>query len=145
MPVRTHTGKVVLWHRETGQRFERWPVDAREMTATGAYTYDAPAGRPPEQGATPEERGLVETPQPQVIGLAAERRSRLMEQWDKTVSPEAYLERWPDGPNADLAREIIAAGTAHPTGAPANVVQSGEAGPAAPVKIPDGRTPAPEE
>jgi len=30
-------GKVILSHKRTGQLLERWPVDAREMLATGDY------------------------------------------------------------------------------------------------------------
>lgn len=35
-------GKVVLYDRATGQRLERWPVDARELLATGGFTADTP-------------------------------------------------------------------------------------------------------
>lgn len=35
-----HAGKVHLYDRVTGQRLERWPVDARELLATGGYTTD---------------------------------------------------------------------------------------------------------
>lgn len=35
-----HAGKVHLYDRITGQRLERWPVDARELLATGGYTTD---------------------------------------------------------------------------------------------------------
>lgn len=35
-----HAGKVVLYDRISGQRLERWPVDARELLATGGYTTD---------------------------------------------------------------------------------------------------------
>lgn len=50
--TRTADGKVVLYFRETGERFERWSVDAREMLATGAYTLDAP----PAVNTTPREK-----------------------------------------------------------------------------------------
>lgn len=40
----TPEGKVVLFSSATGERFERWPVDAQEMLATGAYSSEAPAG-----------------------------------------------------------------------------------------------------
>lgn len=32
------------------------------------------------------------------------------EEWTLSTPPEEYLERWPEGPNADLAQEILAAG-----------------------------------
>lgn len=27
--------------------------------------------------------------------------------WEGGISPEAYLSRWPEGPRADLARQVI--------------------------------------
>lgn len=30
-----------------------------------------------------------------------------LEKWTLKVSPEEYLEKWPNGPNADLARRIL--------------------------------------
>lgn len=35
-----HAGRVTLYDRISGQRLERWPVDARELLATGGYTTD---------------------------------------------------------------------------------------------------------
>jgi hypothetical protein len=40
MLPRTPDGKVVLWSVETGERLERYPIDARELLATGAFTTD---------------------------------------------------------------------------------------------------------
>ncbi len=37
---RTPEGKVVLVNCATGQRVERWPVDARGMIASGDFTAD---------------------------------------------------------------------------------------------------------
>lgn len=34
---KTAEGKVVLFCKSTGQRYERWPVDARDMIASGDY------------------------------------------------------------------------------------------------------------
>lgn len=42
-PARTPEGREVLYLRATGARVERWPVDARDMLATGAYTADPSA------------------------------------------------------------------------------------------------------
>ena len=39
-PERTPEGKQVIYTVSTGQRVVRWPVDARSMLATGAYTTD---------------------------------------------------------------------------------------------------------
>lgn len=35
---RTPEGKVVLYRTSDGQRFVRWPIDARDMLASGEYT-----------------------------------------------------------------------------------------------------------
>ena len=37
-PERTLEGKFVLFSVSTGTRHEHWPVDAREMLESGAYT-----------------------------------------------------------------------------------------------------------
>jgi hypothetical protein len=37
--------KVVLIHKSTGERIERWPVDARGMIEHGDYTADTPTGQ----------------------------------------------------------------------------------------------------
>lgn len=42
-PDRTPEGKVVLYSVATGERLERWPVDARGMLGTGDYTMKEPA------------------------------------------------------------------------------------------------------
>jgi hypothetical protein len=39
---RNPEGKVVVFHRVTGERFERWPVDAREMIQMGEYRVTPP-------------------------------------------------------------------------------------------------------
>ncbi len=54
---RTSNGKVVLYHASTGERFERWPVDAREMLATGAYTTDTPDAAPDAAAVSVAESG----------------------------------------------------------------------------------------
>lgn len=46
--TRTADGKVVVYSRTTGQSFERWPVDAREMLASGDYTQRPPGDSAPE-------------------------------------------------------------------------------------------------
>ena len=37
------SGKVFLYHVETGEEIERWPVDARGMIGCGEYTLTPPA------------------------------------------------------------------------------------------------------
>jgi hypothetical protein len=44
--ARTPEGKVVLFRTSTGDRFERWPVDARDMLASGDYTLGEPSALP---------------------------------------------------------------------------------------------------
>ena len=51
-PERTHEGKWVLYHGATGHRLERWPVDAREMLASGDYTAD-PSSAPTAAASVP--------------------------------------------------------------------------------------------
>jgi hypothetical protein len=43
----TQGKKVVLYDCVTGERFVRWPVDAREMLATGAYSTEPVAVETP--------------------------------------------------------------------------------------------------
>jgi hypothetical protein len=43
--LRTSGTKVALYHTETGQRIERWPVDAREILQRGEYAL-TPVGEP---------------------------------------------------------------------------------------------------
>jgi hypothetical protein len=52
-PERTPDGKVVVYSRTTGERFVRWPVDARDMMASGAYTTDAPDGAETLESSAP--------------------------------------------------------------------------------------------
>lgn len=67
-----HDGKWVLFHRVTAERFERWPVDARDMLATGDYTTDIPTGETGDSPAVTSEAPVPEQPDPSTIvpGLA---------------------------------------------------------------------------
>ncbi len=40
--------KVLVYHKETGEAFERWPIDAREMLAEGSYQMHPPGTEAPE-------------------------------------------------------------------------------------------------
>jgi hypothetical protein len=62
---KTPDGKAVLFHRSTGERFERWPVDAREMWATGQYAAEPPDGSVGGSVSTdtPPPAPAAETPQ----------------------------------------------------------------------------------
>lgn len=50
--IPTNPGQVVLWDR-AGQRFVRWPVDARAMVAQGDYTLEPPEGAEAVKGGDP--------------------------------------------------------------------------------------------
>lgn len=60
-PQRTPEGKWAIYHGTTGQRIDRWPVDAKAMIATGEYTGTPPEGVAPDP-LSPEDRGIVENP-----------------------------------------------------------------------------------
>ena len=40
--------KVIIFHKETGEAFERWPIDAREMLAQGSYQMHPPGEEAPK-------------------------------------------------------------------------------------------------
>ena len=40
--------KVLVFHKETGEAFGRWPIDAREMLAQGDYQMHPPGEEAPE-------------------------------------------------------------------------------------------------
>lgn len=46
-PEKAPSGKWWIYHRETGERHERWPIDARDMLDTGEYSM-FPADAPEE-------------------------------------------------------------------------------------------------
>lgn len=48
---RTPEGKVVLYRTSDGQRFVRWPIDARDMLASGEYTA-VPPNAPGQDSST---------------------------------------------------------------------------------------------
>lgn len=106
-PTRTPEGKVVVVECATGYRFERWPVDARDMIESGCYiaaedvpadthsdaaqTADAPDGTPGDSPAAPVNPA-PESPAPLTVdeidaalgaktaALLADRRAPLDEQ-----------------------------------------------------------------
>lgn len=50
----TGQGKVRIYDAKTGDPLERWPVDAREMVASGEFTYERPTkGKKAEAAAGP--------------------------------------------------------------------------------------------
>lgn len=154
MPERTPRGKWVIYDAETGERLERWPVDAKDMLATDEFVAEPPEGgaegeaaeadpeahAPDEDGEGAEPEGSAEgeaDTEGRVIGIEAERASRLREQWDKATPPAEYIERYGEETDAgQLARKILDAEEAA-KGAEPSV--TGEAGPAEPVELPDAR------
>jgi hypothetical protein len=71
--------KVLVFHKETGEAFERWPIDAREMLGSGSYQMHPPGEEAPEpeypeqqEHVKAAERLLEETADP----VAAERAAR---------------------------------------------------------------------
>lgn len=40
MPNRTQEGKWAIFRVSDGQRFERWPIDAKGMVASGEYSHE---------------------------------------------------------------------------------------------------------
>ena len=140
MPKRTPTGKWVIYEVATGQQVERWPVDARRMIECGEFSAEPPEGQEADQEdpskveSDPEKDGQKASVVP---GLAAERASRLLEQWDQKVTPEEYLRRWPTGPNAELAQQIVDL-QAEASKSGAKVSTAADATPAAPLKLPEG-------
>ena len=73
-------GMHVIYSAETGERFERWPIDAREMLETGAYTREIPdsggevATPPLPRGLDPES--LTDDPVPHLRQAEAEAKVR---------------------------------------------------------------------
>lgn len=153
-PERTQYGKVVLYHKKTRERIERWPVDARGMLEHGEYVAEPPKGKAKSKpasesdsndqqaaaGATEGAEAEAEAPAPVVPGHPAERASRLLEQWDQKVTPEEYVKRWPNAKTdvAKLAAEIVAL---NKKAAKSGAKVDSEGSPAAPVQLPEaGRT-----
>lgn len=60
------SGKVIVYDRATGAALERWPVDAQELLATGAYTPDpipeAPMPIPVEVSPVVEPASVADAP-----------------------------------------------------------------------------------
>jgi hypothetical protein len=75
----TPPAMVTLYDRVTGQRLERWPVDAAELLATGGYTTDpiapAPADSVPVPSVVEPPPGMVAAPAPAEAGKKARRSS----------------------------------------------------------------------
>ena len=69
-------GKVIVIHTETGEEHERWPIDAREMIATGEYEQkpgSLPKVQPLDSGTMPESEDVpaYDVPPPEKDEAAA--------------------------------------------------------------------------
>ena len=63
MPQRTQTGKWVIWDTSTGERSERFSVDARELIDRGTHSDVPPKDQPPTpEGEDGGEDGVVRLP-----------------------------------------------------------------------------------
>lgn len=69
-PTRTPEGKWVLYDVSTGERMERWPVDARGMIESGGYTADAPHGALPDPAPQHTAPDMPATPYEHPLGVA---------------------------------------------------------------------------
>ena len=112
-PTRTPDGKVVLYHAETGERFVRFPVDARAMLQTGAYTTE-PTDTASVTVAVPPDA----SPAPRAVFAGAA--------FDTETKSEADA--------ALQATQDMLATQQSPTGAP--LVLSAESTPAQPMQAP---------
>ena len=102
-----------VWLRDvaTGERIERWPVDARELIRSGAYTADDPQGNS---------------------------RDRAAASVSATTDPDSSQDASPDPvPHVTAAKASVEAQS--PTGAPLVIASAEGVSPAAPVQLPPAR------
>jgi hypothetical protein len=61
--IKTAEGKWVVFDQATGRQLERWPVDAKLLVESGAYTLDPPEGVDPVlPKAPPRHVGIPTAP-----------------------------------------------------------------------------------
>lgn len=129
-------GKVLVYHRQTGERLERWPVDAKELLATGEYVTDpaqcenaSAVRRNDSAGATADT-----SDHPDTAATASPAASHAPT--DTSNPPPVSAD--PMAAAVDPVPHVTAAATQleHPTGAPAVVSTAATASPAAPVQVP---------
>lgn len=114
----TQPGMVVIWERSSGKRLERWPVDARELLATGSYTTEEL-----KEAVAPVEPASPPSP-PQGHDVGAGYRVEQANTWWTLYGP--------DGKKVGSAKrsreEALAQMPVSPTGAPLKVATGGELG-----------------
>lgn len=108
---RTKEGKVVIYDASTGQRLERWPVDARAMVASGEFVEFPPSGEP---DTVPETRPSLDPAEVE------------------SVKPVAAAPVLTPAPHPD-ALGITPLPSVTPTGAPAVHSTAADAAPAVPL------------
>ncbi len=88
--------KVLVFHKETGEAFERWPIDAREMLAQGSYQMHPPG---------------EEAPAPDVIEQQdhVKAAERLLEEAQDPVAAERATREAADAAQAEMAEAKPAA------------------------------------
>lgn len=79
-PATNRDGEWIVYHASTGAVEEHPPEEAKRKLDAGSHVV-RPGGLASEWDPGP--------------------------QWTLSMSPEEYLERYPDGPNAELAHEVL--------------------------------------
>lgn len=135
MPHITRDGKWSLWHRETGERIERWPVDARDILAHPSTEY---VSEPPSQDAEPAE--LTDTDRFQLYFNEAKAAG-----YGDAAShglAEGRLRHYKAGGDGSDVLAAAATSPDHPLGIPVNTGAPGvnAAAPAEALQLPTGRT-----
>jgi hypothetical protein len=87
--------KILIWSKETGEEFERWPIDARAMLASGHYTTTNP-GAPEE--TTASNVGVPEPGDEEPEADPAPQATAAKEASGKEHSPGVPLKATPETP-----------------------------------------------
>ena len=92
--------KILIWNKETGEEYERWPIDARAMLASGHYT----TTNPNEAGVTTASvAGLPEPGDEEPEADPAPQATAAKEASGKEHSPGVPLKATPETPVAGEA------------------------------------------
>lgn len=130
-PERTSEGKVALYRVSDGQRFVRWPIDARDMLASGSYTV-VPPNAPETDSSSSATASVATAQEPGPQGVRTVTAGQFFaEQRANDVRPD---------PVPHVAAALAQSAAQSPTGAPLVVAPSDAPAPlSAPVEIPGGR------
>lgn len=91
--VTNHPLRWTVYHVETGEPVEAWPVDARELVATGEYTFTAPAG----VGSAPSGDEAQTAPEPDMPAPDVSDRADADVRRAKASEKEQLLDPTPRG------------------------------------------------